>query len=163
MQPYQQFQMMSPQQQQLFLQQAQAGSIPSSGSPLDQVDPRRFRVLLARGLGKDGQSNTGSDLSQGVGSPLQVGSPVPRGNAQETEMLMKVGDFLSDLLSDTSECTVLFHCKVWQWVNPSALPNWLPIDETCCYTTSSAAATTTAPTRKPPAATTSYCSATAAG
>jgi hypothetical protein len=95
---YHQFQMLSPQQQQQLLIQAQAqqGSMSSSGSPLlNEMDPRRFRVLLGRsGQTKDGQHNTGSDLSQGgVGSPMQAASPVPRGGPQDqaqTEHMMKV-------------------------------------------------------------------------
>jgi hypothetical protein len=50
-------------------------------------------VLLGRsGLtGKDGQSNGSSDASQGVGSPMQSASPLPRVQDQaQTELMMKV-------------------------------------------------------------------------
>lgn len=95
-QQYHHFQLLSPQQQQLYLQQAQAqGNISSSGSPLlSDMDPRRFRVLLGRTGLKDGQTNASSDLSQGgVGSPMQAASPLPRGAPQDqaqTELMMKV-------------------------------------------------------------------------
>jgi hypothetical protein len=84
--------MLTPQQQQQLLLQAQTqGNISSSGSPL--LSDTRFRMLLGRsGLTKDGQS-TSSDLSQGVGSPLQAASPLSRGTPQDqsqTELMMKV-------------------------------------------------------------------------
>jgi len=52
-------------------------------------------MLLSRsGLtAKDGQSTASSDLSQGVGSPLQAASPLARGTPQDqaqTELLMKL-------------------------------------------------------------------------
>lgn len=112
---YHQFQMLSPQQQQQLLIQAQAhqGNMSSSGSPLlNEMDPRRFRVLLGRSSLKDGQHNTSSDLSQGgVGSPMQAASPVPRGGPQDqaqTEHMMKVkaGAFgMCDLV----------HCDGLEW------------------------------------------------
>jgi hypothetical protein len=93
-QQYQHFQMLTPQQQQLLLQAQAQGSMSSSGSPLlSNLDPRQFRVLLGRsGLtGKDGQSNGSSDASQGVGSPMQSASPLPRVQDQaQTELMMKV-------------------------------------------------------------------------
>jgi hypothetical protein len=89
--------MLTAQQQQQLLLQAQAhGNMSSSGSPLlSDTDPRRLRMLLSRsGLtAKDGQSTASSDLSQGVGSPLQAASPLARGTPQDqaqTELLMKV-------------------------------------------------------------------------
>ncbi|KAH9552469.1 hypothetical protein CY35_09G068200 [Sphagnum magellanicum] len=93
-QQYQHFQMLTPQQQQLLLQAQAQGSMSSSGSPLlSNLDPRQFRVLLGRsGLtGKDGQSNGSSDASQGVGSPMQSASPLPRVQDQaQTELMMKL-------------------------------------------------------------------------
>lgn len=94
-QQYHHFQLLSPQQQQLYLQAQAQGNISSSGSPLlSDMDPRRFRVLLGRTGLKDGQTNASSDLSQvGVGSPMQAASPVPRGAPQDqaqTELMMKV-------------------------------------------------------------------------
>jgi hypothetical protein len=92
---YHQFQLLTPQQQQLLLQAQAQGNMSSSGSPLlNEMDPRRFRVLLGRsGLTKDGQSNASSDISQGgVGSPMQAASPIPRGGPQDTaqtELMMK--------------------------------------------------------------------------
>lgn len=90
-QQYHHFQLLSPQQQQLYLQAQAQGNISSSGSPLlSDMDPRRFRVLLGRTGLKDGQTNASSDLSQGgVGSPMQAASPLPRGAPQD-ELMMKV-------------------------------------------------------------------------
>uniref|UniRef100_A0A7I4DAC1 LisH domain-containing protein n=1 Tax=Physcomitrium patens TaxID=3218 RepID=A0A7I4DAC1_PHYPA len=97
---YQQFQMLTSQQQQQLLLQAQVqGNMSSSGSPLlNEMDPRRFRVLLGgrSGLTKDGQSNASSDISGGgVGSPMQVASSLPRGGPQDqtqAELMMKGGE-----------------------------------------------------------------------
>ncbi len=92
----QQFQMLTPQQQQLLLQAQAQGSMSSSGSPLlSDLDARRFRVLLGgrSGLtGKDGQSNGSGDVSQVVGSPMQSASPAPHGTQElaQTELMMKV-------------------------------------------------------------------------
>ncbi|XP_043705211.1 transcriptional corepressor LEUNIG_HOMOLOG-like isoform X3 [Telopea speciosissima] len=68
-----QFQLLTPQQQQQYLAQAQAqgnlGSAPNYGD----MDPRRFRVLPRGNLNsKDGQP-TGNDGS--IGSPMQSSSP----------------------------------------------------------------------------------------
>jgi hypothetical protein len=100
----QQYAMLTPQQQQQLLLQAQNQP---SGSPLLQdMDHRRFRVLLGgRGgmSGKEGaHSNPGSDVTGGaVGSPgMQAASPVPRA-AQDQELLMKVKIWpLKKILSD---------------------------------------------------------------
>ncbi|BBM98641.1 hypothetical protein Mp_1g15050 [Marchantia polymorpha subsp. ruderalis] len=88
-QQYHQFQLLTPQQQQQLLLQAQNQT---SGSPLLQdMDHRRFRVLMGRSAlnSKDGHTNPGSDVSQGVGSPMQAASPVPRGS-NDQEILMKI-------------------------------------------------------------------------
>ncbi|PIA40164.1 hypothetical protein AQUCO_02500100v1 [Aquilegia coerulea] len=68
-----QFQLLSPQQQQQFLAQAQAqGNLGSSPNYAD-MDPRRFKVLPRGNLNtKDGQP-TGNDGS--IGSPMQSSSP----------------------------------------------------------------------------------------
>lgn len=91
---YQQFQLLTPQQQQQLILQAQSQN-QSSGSPLLQdMDHRRFRVLLGGRGGlnpKDGHSNPGSDgTGGGVGSPMQAASPVPRAAQDQQELLMKV-------------------------------------------------------------------------
>ncbi|KAH9558982.1 hypothetical protein CY35_06G035600 [Sphagnum magellanicum] len=104
-QQYPQFQMLTPQQQQQLLLQAQTqGNISSSGSPL--LSDTRFRMLLGRsGLTKDGQS-TSSDLSQGVGSPLQAASPLSRGTPQDqsqTELMMKLAQMQQQQASNPQQ------------------------------------------------------------
>ncbi|WOL05174.1 transcriptional corepressor [Canna indica] len=68
-----QFQLMSPQQQQQFLAQAQAQGNLGSSSSFGDMDPRRFRTMVRGSLnGKEGQP-TGTDGS--IGSPIQSNSP----------------------------------------------------------------------------------------
>ncbi|XP_058101507.1 transcriptional corepressor LEUNIG_HOMOLOG-like isoform X2 [Magnolia sinica] len=84
-----QFQILTPQQQQQLLAQAQAqGSLGSSPNYGD-LDPRRFRLLPRGSLnGKDGQP-TGNDGS--VGSPIQSSSPKVRlGPQDQAEFLVKM-------------------------------------------------------------------------
>eukprot|EP00262_Sarcandra_glabra_P006455 TRINITY_DN1877_c0_g1_i2.p1 TRINITY_DN1877_c0_g1~~TRINITY_DN1877_c0_g1_i2.p1 ORF type:complete len:379 (-),score=85.97 TRINITY_DN1877_c0_g1_i2:365-1501(-) len=89
MQTPNQFQLLTPQQQQQLLAQAQAqgnfGGSPNSGD----MDPRRFRALPKGNInGKDAQS-TGNDGS--IGSPIQSSSPKVRVPSQDqAEYLMKV-------------------------------------------------------------------------
>ncbi|KAL5990416.1 hypothetical protein ACLOJK_011316 [Asimina triloba] len=79
-----QFQVLTPQQQQLLAQaQGSLGSPPSFGD----MDPRRLKVVPRGGLpGKDGQP-TGNDGS--IGSPMQSNSPKVRGPQDQAEILMK--------------------------------------------------------------------------
>lgn len=84
-QPFHQLQMLSPQhQQQLMLaQQNLTSAVPNEES-------RRLRMLLNSrnmSLGKDGLPNSVSDVVPNVGSPLQPGGPLLRG---DQDMLMKV-------------------------------------------------------------------------
>ncbi|XP_077229855.1 transcriptional corepressor LEUNIG_HOMOLOG-like isoform X2 [Tasmannia lanceolata] len=84
-----QFQLLTPQQQQQLLAQAQAqgnlGNTPNYGD----IDPRRFRCLPRGSLnGKDSQT-TGNDGS--IGSPIQSSSPKVRmGSQDQAEHLMKM-------------------------------------------------------------------------
>jgi hypothetical protein len=81
-----QFQLMSPQQQQQFLAQAQAQGNLSNSSNYGDIDPRRFTALTRGGLnGKDGQP-AGTDGC--ISSPMQSSSPKVR---PDQEYLMKVG------------------------------------------------------------------------
>ncbi|KAF6167949.1 hypothetical protein GIB67_020519 [Kingdonia uniflora] len=82
-QPFHQLQLLTSQQQQQLLLQAQQNLTSPSGSDLDS---RRLRVLLNNrnmGLGKDSQSNSVGDVIPNVGSPMPG---LPRG---DTDMLMK--------------------------------------------------------------------------
>ncbi|KAJ7523936.1 hypothetical protein O6H91_18G069300 [Diphasiastrum complanatum] len=92
-QAYPQLHLLTPQQQQLLLQAQAQGNMSPSGSPLlTDMDPRKFRVLLGRSSlgGKDGQSNSLGDITQG-GSPMQAASPLTRGSSQEqAELMMKM-------------------------------------------------------------------------
>ncbi|KAF5193116.1 Transcriptional corepressor leunig [Thalictrum thalictroides] len=84
-----QFQLLSAQQQQQYLAQAQAqGNLGSSPNYAD-MDPRRFKVLPRGNLtSKDGQP-TGNDGS--IGSPMQSSSPKVRGPSQDqAEYIMKM-------------------------------------------------------------------------
>uniref|UniRef100_A0A0D9UXG2 LisH domain-containing protein n=1 Tax=Leersia perrieri TaxID=77586 RepID=A0A0D9UXG2_9ORYZ len=85
-QPLHHLQFLTPQQQQLLLQ-AQQNMTPSPG----EMDSRRLRMLLSsRSIvpGRDGQSNSYTEIIPSVGPSLQnVCSPVQR---METDMLMKV-------------------------------------------------------------------------
>jgi hypothetical protein len=77
-----QFQLMSPQQQQQLIAQAQAaqGGI-SNSSSFGDMDPRRFAGLARGGLnGKDGQP---------AGPETRIGSPTTV-RQDQTEYLMKV-------------------------------------------------------------------------
>ncbi|CAK7353500.1 unnamed protein product [Dovyalis caffra] len=85
-QPFHQLQMLTPQhQQQLMLAQQ------NLTSPAASDDSRRLRMLLSNrnmGLGKDGLTNSVSDVVPNVGSPLQSGSTLmPRG---DPDMLIKL-------------------------------------------------------------------------
>ncbi|CAD5195586.1 unnamed protein product [Musa acuminata subsp. malaccensis] len=83
-----QFQLMSPQQQQQFLAQAQVqGNLGSSSSSGD-MDPQRFRTLPRGSLsGKEGQP-TGTDGS--IGSLIQSTSPKIRQDQAEYIMKIKI-------------------------------------------------------------------------
>uniref|UniRef100_A0A0D9UXG1 LisH domain-containing protein n=1 Tax=Leersia perrieri TaxID=77586 RepID=A0A0D9UXG1_9ORYZ len=95
-QPLHHLQFLTPQQQQLLLQ-AQQNMTPSPG----EMDSRRLRMLLSsRSIvpGRDGQSNSYTEIIPSVGPSLQnVCSPVQR---METDMLMK------RLSSSTSKAAV---------------------------------------------------------
>ncbi|XP_052206576.1 transcriptional corepressor LEUNIG-like [Diospyros lotus] len=84
--PFNQLQMLTPQhQQQLML--AQQNLTSSSAS---DVESRRLRMLFnnrSMGLGKDGLTNSVGDIVPNVGSPLQAGSVLSRG---DPEMLIKL-------------------------------------------------------------------------
>lgn len=85
-----QFQLMSPQQQQQFLAQAQAQGNLSNSSNYGDMDPRRFTAMARGGLnGKDGQP-TGTDGC--ISSPMQSSSPKVRA---DQEYMMKVGLLLN--------------------------------------------------------------------
>ncbi|XP_043720042.1 transcriptional corepressor LEUNIG_HOMOLOG-like isoform X2 [Telopea speciosissima] len=84
-----QFQLLTPQQQQQYLAQAQAqgnlGSAPNYGD----MDPRRFRVLPRSNLNSKVGQPTGNDGS--IGSPMQSSSPKVRGPSQDqAEYIMKM-------------------------------------------------------------------------
>ncbi|KAF9610955.1 hypothetical protein IFM89_025988 [Coptis chinensis] len=84
-----QFQLLTPQQQQQILAQAQAqGNLGTSPNYAD-MDPRRFRVLPRGNINtKDGQP-TGNEGS--IGSPMQSSSPKVRGLSQDqAEYIMKM-------------------------------------------------------------------------
>eukprot|EP00268_Persea_americana_P059731 TRINITY_DN736_c0_g1_i5.p1 TRINITY_DN736_c0_g1~~TRINITY_DN736_c0_g1_i5.p1 ORF type:complete len:757 (-),score=175.65 TRINITY_DN736_c0_g1_i5:655-2589(-) len=84
-----QFQLLSPQQQQQFLAQAHAQGNLGSSPNYGDMDPRRFKVLPRGGLNvKDGQpaGNEGS-----IGSPIQSSSPKVRGGSQDQpDILLKM-------------------------------------------------------------------------
>ncbi|XP_058094747.1 transcriptional corepressor LEUNIG_HOMOLOG-like isoform X2 [Magnolia sinica] len=82
-----QFQLLTPHQQQQLLAQAQAQGNLGSSPNYGDVDPRRFRVRGSLN-GKDGQP-TGTDGS--IGSPIQSSSPKVRvGSQDQTELFMKM-------------------------------------------------------------------------
>lgn len=87
---FHQLQMLTPQQQQQLLFQAQQNLTSTQGD----VDSRRLKMFLNnRNMipGKDSQSSSINDVIPNVGSPIQTMSPVlPRG---ETDMLIKVHNF----------------------------------------------------------------------
>ncbi|XP_077250796.1 transcriptional corepressor LEUNIG_HOMOLOG-like [Tasmannia lanceolata] len=84
-----QFQLLTPQQQQQLLAQAQAQGNLGNSPNYGDMDPRRFRGLPRGSLNvKDGQP-TGNDGS--LGSPIQSSSPKVRISSQDqAEYLMKV-------------------------------------------------------------------------
>ena len=87
---HQQIQMLTPQQQQQLMLQAQQNmSSPTSSD----VDNRRLRMMLNRNavLGRDGQTNSGSDIIPNIGSPSQSGGDI--------DMLIKVYLFYFCLLA----------------------------------------------------------------
>ena len=80
-----QFQLMSPQQQQQLLAQAQVQGGLSNSTHYGDMDPRRFTTLTRGGMnGKDGQPG-GTDGC--ISSPMQSSSPKIR---PDQEYLMKV-------------------------------------------------------------------------
>ncbi|KAF8389031.1 hypothetical protein HHK36_025716 [Tetracentron sinense] len=83
-QPFHQLQLLTPQHQQLLLQQNLTSP---SGS---DIESRRLKMLLNNrnmGLGKDSQSNSIGDVVPNVGSPMQAAGPVlARG---DVDMLIK--------------------------------------------------------------------------
>ncbi|KAL6985341.1 hypothetical protein U1Q18_018717, partial [Sarracenia purpurea var. burkii] len=85
--PFNQLQMLTPQQQQQFILAQQNLTSPSASD----VENRRLRLLLnnrSMNLGKDGLANSVGDVVSNVGSPLQAGCPVlPRG---DPDTLMKI-------------------------------------------------------------------------
>lgn len=87
-QSFPQFQLLTPQQQQQILLQAQQNTTSQLGG---DVDSRRLRMLLnSRNvvIGKDALSSAVGDVIQNIGSPIQAASPVlPHGG---TDMLIKV-------------------------------------------------------------------------
>lgn len=87
-QSFPQFQLLTPQQQQQILLQAQQNTTSQLGG---DVDGRRLRMLLnSRNvvIGKDALSSAVGDVVQNIGSPIQAASPVlPHGG---TDMLIKV-------------------------------------------------------------------------
>lgn len=113
-QSFTQLQLLTPQQQQQLLIQAQQ----STTSPaMGDVDSRRLRMLLSGRnmiLGKDALSNAVGDVVQNVGSPMQAVCPVlPR---SETDMLFKV-----------LFCAIVFSfsCVPWTYIGISF--EWLDI------------------------------------
>eukprot|EP00262_Sarcandra_glabra_P006462 TRINITY_DN1877_c0_g3_i3.p1 TRINITY_DN1877_c0_g3~~TRINITY_DN1877_c0_g3_i3.p1 ORF type:complete len:755 (-),score=159.15 TRINITY_DN1877_c0_g3_i3:137-2401(-) len=84
-----QFQLLTPQQQQQILAQAQAQGNLGSSANYGDMDPRRFRVMPRASVnGKDGQP-TGNDGS--IGSPIQSSSPKVRvGSQEQAEYIMKM-------------------------------------------------------------------------
>ncbi|KAJ4957815.1 hypothetical protein NE237_024926 [Protea cynaroides] len=87
-QPFHQLQLLTAQQRQQFLLQAQQNLTSPSAN---DVESRRLRMFLNNrnlALGKDGLSNSVGEVVPNVGSPMQTACPVlPRGG--DTEMLMK--------------------------------------------------------------------------
>jgi hypothetical protein len=79
---HQQIQMLTPQQQQQLMLQAQQNMASPTSS---DVDSRRLRMMLnSRNatLGRDGQTTSGSDIIPNIGSPSQSGGDI--------DMLIKV-------------------------------------------------------------------------
>ncbi|XP_062214685.1 transcriptional corepressor LEUNIG-like [Phragmites australis] len=73
---HQQIQMLTPQQQQQLMLQAQQNMASPTSS---DVDSRRLRMMLSSrnaGLGRDGQTNSGSDIIPNIGSPSQSGGDI---------------------------------------------------------------------------------------
>jgi hypothetical protein len=79
---HQQIQMLTPQQQQQLMLQAQQNMASPTSS---DVDSRRLRMMLNSrnaALGRDGQTTSGSDIIPNIGSSSQSGGDI--------DMLIKV-------------------------------------------------------------------------
>ncbi|KAJ4954306.1 hypothetical protein NE237_011089 [Protea cynaroides] len=84
-----QFQLLTPQQQQQYLAQAQAQGNLGSATNYGDMDPQRFRVLPRGNLNSKVGQPTGNDGS--IGSPMQSSSPKVRGPSQDqAEYIMKM-------------------------------------------------------------------------
>lgn len=84
-----QFQLLTPQQQQQILAQAHAQGNLGSSPNYGDMDPRRFRVLPRGNLNTKDVQPTGNEGS--IGSPMQASSPKVRGFSQDqAEYIMKV-------------------------------------------------------------------------
>lgn len=84
-----QFQLLTPQQQQQILAQAQAQGNLGSSPNYGDMDPRRFRVLPRGNLNTKDVQPTGNEGS--IGSPMQASSPKVRGLSQDqAEYIMKM-------------------------------------------------------------------------
>ncbi|XP_039138000.1 transcriptional corepressor LEUNIG_HOMOLOG-like isoform X1 [Dioscorea cayenensis subsp. rotundata] len=96
-----QFQHMSPQQQQQILAQAQGtGNLPNYGD----LDPQRFRGLTRANLaGKEGQQGLNDGSVTSVGSPMQSNSPNVRLDQSEHLMKMKPTHMQQSLVQPQQE------------------------------------------------------------
>lgn len=98
-----QLQMLSPQHQQQLMLAQQNLTSPSASD----VESRRLRMLLNNrnmSMGKDGLSNSVGDVVPNIGSPLQGGCVIPRG---DQDMLIKVCSALC-LFADFSVISIWF-------------------------------------------------------
>lgn len=86
---YQQFQMLTPQQQQIVLAQGNLSS-PSGAGVINEMDSRNLRMMFSgrnAPISKDGQSNAVGDMVHNTGSPMQV---VSRSTGSDPDFVFKM-------------------------------------------------------------------------
>eukprot|EP00252_Welwitschia_mirabilis_P003196 TRINITY_DN1328_c0_g1_i2.p1 TRINITY_DN1328_c0_g1~~TRINITY_DN1328_c0_g1_i2.p1 ORF type:complete len:882 (+),score=232.53 TRINITY_DN1328_c0_g1_i2:548-3193(+) len=86
-QQFSQFQMLTPQQQQIVLQAQGQGNLASPGSILPELDGRRLQMMFSNqnpSANKDGQGGSVADVVQNAASPLS------RNTGSEQDILLKL-------------------------------------------------------------------------
>ncbi|KAH9312315.1 hypothetical protein KI387_027350, partial [Taxus chinensis] len=89
---YQQFNMLSREQQQIVLAQGNLSSA-SGTAILNEMDSRNLRMILSNrnaAMNKDGQPNAVGDVAHNTGSPMQAASPLSRGTTSDPDFLFKM-------------------------------------------------------------------------